>query len=123
MIRNLFVTGIFFLIVYIGVSAPKYIIDENADEFQGENEKFALYSLYAAKLISAGRFSAYKIEELEKISEVNRECALWPPGVENTVIYGDYKARIRGYTFFAIPYADIFVDCDSSSIDYLFNSE
>ncbi|MBI4067623.1 hypothetical protein HY407_04520 [Candidatus Gottesmanbacteria bacterium] len=118
-ILKFLVVIIFF--VLIGVFVPILLIDDNLDSFKGEDKRYAIYALNHTRWAHDDSVEQFltmrlRVQEIRKISNNPRQCG-YDPGREGDSgkIYGDYRAILRGYTFFGIPLYTYTISCTNSS--------
>lgn len=102
-------------ILFLGEIVPRFVIATQASEKAGKNGQiFTEYSITEAKNLTGSLENAIitgrKIEDIT-VNPGDTMCMDYP-----IVLKGEYEAKIKLYTLFGIPYGEVDVNCQGSSI-------
>lgn len=105
------------IVLVLGFFAPRVLISDNMDRFEGEKKLFASYALYSAQSLLGGSLepliiTKFKIEEITQIP--NEQCDYGSDNIY-AIIQGKYTAVVKGYTVFGLPYTQIYVYCTGAA--------
>ncbi len=109
-IRTLICLLLVLVIATAGFLIPKYGIDPHVGRYAGERAVFARFALQQAKQFFAGSLEekfimAERVELLEQVGTT--DC-----GYEPFTVAHAFRARVRLYTVFGLPYGMVNVDCN-----------
>lgn len=104
------------LLTCIGLILPILVRESNLQNYDGEEEVFARYALKQAEMLTGGSAEAFliaqmSIAEIKQLSDSTGEC-----GYDPFLTHHKFEASIQLYSWFAIPYGEVSVTCDSAQI-------
>ena len=100
------------IVLTLGAAVPKWLVRDGIDELPAELQAYG----HQAKAIAMAKWSA-RIERHGVIRGVRVRVERAPDGADADRC-GGLGARVRAYTYFAIPYSEVRTVCDSGVVLY-----
>jgi hypothetical protein len=111
------------LVFTLGAAVPDWVITDGLDELPAEQRRYAAQSLETARGLWDGPLERLGLVRAVRVMSVGPATTL-PPDVRARVGPGEESgcagltARVRAYTYFAIPYSEVRTICESAFVDY-----
>ena len=97
------------LVLTLGAALPKWLIDDGIASIATERREYAAAAKQTAEQLWNGPIERHGVVRAVRVMRVdsltNGSCA-------------GYGARVRAYTYFAIPYSEVQTTCDSGVVLY-----
>ena len=97
------------LVFTLGAAVPKWLIDDGIAVVRPEHRAYAAASITTARSLWNGPIERYGFVRAVRVMRVDSA----PP----SVCFG-LSARVRAYTYFAIPYSEVQTSCDRGVVMY-----
>jgi hypothetical protein len=100
------------VVVTLGAALPRWLIDDGISALPAASQSYAS----TAKMLARGAWN----RPIEQRALVQRIRVLSVDSTSHPLASscGGLTARVRAYTYFAIPYSDVRVTCDSAVVEY-----
>jgi hypothetical protein len=99
------------IVLTLGAAVPRWVIDDSVDHIPVPLQAYANEARATALALWDGPIERHTLVRLVRVVSVNRELT-------NTKECGGMSARVRAYTFFAIPYSEVRTVCDRGVVEY-----
>jgi len=97
------------LVFTLGAALPKWLIDDGIASISPERREYATAAKQAAVLLWNGPIERHGFVRAVRVMRVD--------SLPSSTCAG-YGARVRAYTYFAIPYSEVQTTCDSGVVLY-----
>jgi len=97
------------LVFTLGAALPKWLIDDGIASISPERREYATAAKQAAVLLWSGPIERHGFVRAVRVMRVD--------SLPSSACAG-YGARVRAYTYFAIPYSEVQTTCDSGVVLY-----
>lgn len=97
------------LVFTLGAALPKWLIDDGIAAIASERREYAATARQTALGLWNGRIERHGLVRAVRVLRVDSLTAGSCSG---------YAARVRAYTYFAIPYSEVQTACDSGVVLY-----
>lgn len=97
------------LVFTIGAALPKWLIDDGIGSLASERREYAVTAKQTAVLLWNGPIERHGVVRAVRVMRVD--------SLPSSPCAG-YGARVRAYTYFAIPYSEVQTTCDSGVVLY-----
>jgi hypothetical protein len=99
------------VVLTLGAAVPRWVIDDSVDHIPLGMQAYANEARATALALWDGPIERRTLVRLVRVMSVDREQT-------NVEECGGMSARVRAYTFFAIPYSDVRTVCDRGVVEY-----
>lgn len=96
----------------VGAAVPHWLIDDGLDHIPLAMQPYALQARATALSLWNRPIERSTLVRLVRVMSVDST------GAESLGRCGGKSARVRAYTFFAIPYSEVRTHCDSGVVEY-----
>ena len=99
------------LVFTLGAAIPRWLIDDGiaqlpaAQQAYGQEAKQTALGLWDGPIERRGLVRTVRVMSVESTATAARGC-------------GGLSARVRAYTYFALPYSDVRTVCDTGVVEY-----
>ena len=100
------------LVLTLGAAMPRWLIDDGLDHIPAAMQPYANQARATALALWDGPIERTGLVQLVRVVSVDSAR----DGVAGGC--GGKSARVRAYTFFAIPYSEVRTVCDSGVVEY-----
>lgn len=100
------------LVLTLGAAVPRWVIDDGVDHIPLSMQPYASQARATALALWNGPMERHTLVRLVRVMSVDSAQTNAAEGC------GGKSARVRAYTFFAIPYSDVRTVCDSGVVEY-----
>ena len=97
------------LVFTLGAALPKWLIDDGIASIASERREYAAAAKQTAAQLWNGRIERYGLVRAVRVMRVD--------SISGSTCSG-YGARVRAYTYFAIPYSEVQTTCDTGVVLY-----
>jgi hypothetical protein len=103
------------VVLTLGAAVPRWIIDDGVGALPSELRPYALDAKRSAAGLWNGPIERYGVVRMLRVVSVQRG-PVPPAGAARRC--GGLRARVRAYTYFAVPYSEARLVCDSGVVEY-----
>ena len=104
------------LVFTVGAAVPRWLIGDGLDQLPPEQQAYGSAAIATARGLFDTRAERYmRIVQRVRVVSVDGVPADGPDGTGAGCTVG---ARLRAYTYFAIPYSEVRTRCDRGTIEY-----
>ena len=100
------------VVLTLGAAVPRWVIDDSVDHIPLSMQPYANQARTTALALWNGPIERRTLVRLVRVISVDSARS------EATEACGGKSARVRAYTFFAIPYSDVRTVCGSGVVEY-----
>lgn len=97
------------LVFTLGAALPKWLIDDGIASITSDRREYAVAAKQTAVQLWNGPIERHGVVRAVRVMRVD--------SLPSSVC-GGYGARVRAYTYFAIPYSEVQTTCDSGVVLY-----
>jgi hypothetical protein len=97
------------LVFTVGAALPKWLIDDGVASIVSERREYAAAAKQTAVQLWNGPIERHGVVRAVRVLRVDSLPAS---------VCGGYGARVRAYTYFAIPYSEVQTTCDTGVVLY-----
>ena len=97
------------LVFTLGAALPKWLIDDGIASIATERREYAATAKQTAVQLWNGPIERHGVVRAVRVMRVDSLA---------TAACSGYGARVRAYTYFAIPYSEVQTSCDSAVVLY-----
>ncbi len=101
------------LVFTVGAALPRWLINDGIAELPAEHRPYGTEAKQTALALWDGPIERHGVVRTVRVMSVARATPA-PAGSE----CGGLSARVRAYTYFAIPYSEVRTICDSGVVEY-----
>lgn len=101
------------LVFTLGAAIPRWVIDDGIEQLPPELVHYGTEATLTARSLWRGPIERHGVVRAVRVMSVDTEA-----GGAATVECGGRRARVRAYTYFAIPYSEVSVVCDHGVVEY-----
>jgi hypothetical protein len=101
------------LVLTVGVAVPHWLIDDGLDHIPAAMQPYATQARATALALWDRPIERSALVRLVRVVSVDSV-----PSADISGSCGGKSARVRAYTFFAIPYSEVRTMCDSGVVEY-----
>ena len=105
------------LVLTVGAAVPKWIIDDGVGALPSELRPYARDAKAGAARLWNGPIERYGVVRTLRVVSVRRVPGADAPDAAGRRC-GGLEARVRAYTYFAVPYSEARMVCDSGVVEY-----
>ena len=105
------------LVLTVGAAVPRWIIDDGVGALPSELRPYARDAKAGAARLWNGPIERYGVVRTLRVVSVRR-VADTPAARAAGSRCGGLEARVRAYTYFAVPYSEARLVCDSGVVEY-----
>ncbi len=100
------------LLVGVGGAVAALALDDGLDALPSELRQYGVQARETARALWGGPLERHGIREIRVVSveQLSERAAI--------LRCGGLSARVRAYTFFAIPYSEVRTVCDRGTVEY-----
>ena len=114
------------LVFTLGAALPRWLITDGIDELPAASQPYAAQARATALALWNGPLERRGLVQMVRVESVESvESADTPGGTSGVVDVADslddcngLSARVRAYTYFAIPYSEVRTHCDRGVVEY-----
>jgi hypothetical protein len=99
-------------VLTLGAAVPHWVIDDGLDHIPASMQPYASQARATALALWDGPIERTGLVQLVRVVSVDSTRGTNADGC------GGKSARVRAYTFFAIPYSEVRTVCDSGVVEY-----
>ena len=100
------------VVLTLGAAMPRWVIDDGVDHIPVAMQPYAAEARATALALWDGPIERHTLVRLVRVMSVDSTQTTAADGC------GGKSARVRAYTFFAIPYSDVRTVCDRGVVEY-----
>ena len=100
------------LVLTVGAALPHWLIDDSVDHIPASMQSYATQARATALALWNRPMERTGLVQLVRVVSVDSTRSASADGC------GGKSARVRAYTFFAIPYSEVRTVCDSGVVEY-----
>ena len=100
------------VVLTLGAAVPRWLIDDSVDHIPVAMQPYATQARATALSLWDGPIERRTLVRLVRVVSVDSTYGEAPGGC------GGKSARVRAYTYFAIPYSEVRTVCDSGVVEY-----
>ncbi len=100
------------VLLTIGHAIPRWLIDDGLAATQPELRPYGAQARETARVLWGGAIERHAVRQIRLVSVERRDD--YGPAAR----CGGLNARVRAYTYFAIPYSEVRTVCDSGVVEY-----
>jgi hypothetical protein len=102
------------LVLTLGAAVPRWIIDDGVGAVPDDLRPYARDAKRSAALLWNGPIERHGVVRTLRVVSVRRV----PGRAAEAARCGGLEARVRAYTYFAVPYSEARLVCDSGVVEY-----
>jgi hypothetical protein len=99
------------LVLTVGSALPRWLLDDGLTNVSPELRPYSMQATTIARALWSGPIERHSVRHVRLVS-IERV----PGGGGERC--GGLRARVRAYTFFAIPYSEVRTSCDTGVVEY-----
>ena len=103
------------IVFTLGAALPRWLITDGISELPAATQPYAREAHYIAMGLWQGRIERLGFVRIARVVSVDRVDAEREPAAAQC---DGMTARVRAYTYFAIPYSEVRTICDSGVVEY-----
>ena len=101
------------LVFTLGAAIPRWVIDDGLAQLPPELVQYGTEATETARTLWRGPIERHGVVRAIRVMSADTDAG----GAASTEC-GGRRARVRAYTYFAIPYSEVRVVCDSGVVEY-----
>jgi hypothetical protein len=105
------------LVLTLGAAVPKWVIDDGVGALPSELRPYARDAKVTAARLWNGPIERHGVVRTLRVVSVSRVSDARAAGAAARRC-GGLEARVRAYTYFAVPYSEARLVCDSGVVEY-----
>ena len=102
------------LVFTVGAALPRWLIDDGIAALPADVRSYAAEAKQTAAGLWNGPIERYGVVRSLRVVSVARDAR----APEDVGRCGGYTARVRAYTYFAVPYSEALMVCDRGTVEY-----
>lgn len=100
------------LLLSLGVAIPKWVVGDGISHLPPADRAYAVEAKRTALALWSGPIERHALVRTVRVMSVDSQATLASNGC------GGFRARVRAYTYFAIPYSEVQTVCDHGTVEY-----
>ena len=100
------------LVFSLGVAIPRWIVDDGIARLPIADQAYATEAKQTALSLWSGPIERHGVVRRVRVMSVRTSAA------PEAIACGGRSARVRAYTYFAIPYSEVSTACDRGVVEY-----
>lgn len=100
------------LVLSLGVAIPKWVVGDGISHLPPADRAYAVEAKRTALALWSGPIERHALVRTVRVMSVDSQATVAPTEC------GGFHARVRAYTYFAIPYSEVRTVCDRGTVEY-----
>lgn len=101
------------LVLSLGVAIPKWVVGDGISHLPLADRPYAVEAKRTALALWSGPIERHALVRTVRVMSVDSQATRASTGG-----CGGFRARVRAYTYFAIPYSEVQTICDRGTVEY-----